>query len=213
MIMKNFSASSLRLDTSLWTGLDLSAAFKDDDLLEDGIDIDSHIDILYNPNGLIEKEELLDKIKTILGDDDSLLKDLKKNPEKLNVLDYFELGKIEKIEGDYIVLKLNPETKLFSSLNMVNTGLSSSYELRDSNYEPYMTLAKVKKGKGKDYMFSPILNMILSNAKFNIDDLVLSYKDKEGKQKLFNITSNNAVERFFRQEELERDKEYYKNQS
>ena len=38
--MKNFSASSLRLDTSLWTGLDLSAAFKDDDLLEDGIDID-----------------------------------------------------------------------------------------------------------------------------------------------------------------------------
>ena len=76
-----------------------------------------------------------------------------------------------------------------------------------------MTLAKVKKGKGKDYMFSPTLNMILSNAKFNIDDLVLSYKDKEGKQKLFNITSNNAVERFFRQEELERDKEYYKNQS
>ena len=44
---------------------------------------------------------------------------------------------------------------------------------------------------------------------FSIDDFVLSYGTEESEYKQFNITSENAVNRYFRQKELFKDKEYF----
>ena len=42
--------SCLMLSLSLWTGVDLSAVFKDEDLKDTGIERDSHITVFFSPD-------------------------------------------------------------------------------------------------------------------------------------------------------------------
>ena len=44
---------------------------------------------------------------------------------------------------------------------------------------------------------------------FKLDDFVLSNGTEDKKYKQFNVTSYNAVDRYFRQKELERDRMFY----
>ena len=191
--------SCLMLSLSLWTGVDLSAVFKDEDLKDTGIERDSHITVFFSPD------------KVILGDDNNFLESFK-TQDRLKVMDYFEIGKFEN-ESDYLVLKLQPGNDLYNTLGILNTGLTSSYDIKSTfkNYTPHMTLAELEPGKAKNYMFSSTLGLILESAEFSVDDLVLSHGDGEGNYKHFQITSENAVSRYFRQKELERDKEYFDN--
>lgn len=199
------------LSTSLWTGIDLSAVFKEEDLVGTGIERDSHITIFYTPKKVVPREGLLDKIKTILGEDNKLLDKFKKR-DRFKVLDFFELGKFEN-DSDYLVLKLQPGSELYDSLSMLNSGLTTAYNIKQTfnTYTPHMTLAELEPGKAKDYMFSPTLGLILESAEFSLDDFVLSYGDEYENYKHFQITSENAISRYFHQRELERDKEYFDN--
>lgn len=199
--MKN---SCLMLSLSLWTGIDLSAVFKEEDLIGTGIEKDSHITILYSEDKLIPREGLLDKIQTLSEDDAFIWKSMK-DQTHYKVNDYFEVGKFEN-ESDYLVLKLQPENDLYNTLGILNTGLTSAYDIKNTfkNYTPHVTLAELESGKAKDYIFSPVLGLILESAEFTIDDFVLSYGDEEDNYKHFQITSENAVSRYFRQKELEK---------
>lgn len=203
--------SCLMLSLSLWTGVDLSAVFKDEDLKDTGIERDSHITVFFSPDKVIPREGMLEKIKTILGDENNFLESFK-TQDRLKVMDYFEIGKFEN-ESDYLVLKLQPGNDLYNTLGILNTGLTSSYDIKSTfkNYTPHMTLAELEPGKAKNYMFSSTLGLILESAEFSVDDLVLSHGDGEGNYKHFQITSENAISRYFRQKELERDKEYFDN--
>ncbi len=197
-----YSNSCLMLSMSLYTGIDLSAVFKDEDLVGTGIERDSHITVFFSPDKVISRIGLLDKIKTILGEDSDFIEKFKLQ-KKFKVLDYFELGKFEN-ESDYLVLKLQKDNELYNTLGILNTGLVSSYDIKPTfkDYTPHMTLAELQSGTAKNYIFSPVLGLILENAKFSIDDFVLSHGTKEGEYKQFNITSVNAVDRYFRQKEL-----------
>lgn len=209
--MTKYIDSCLMLSLSLWTGIDLTAVFKDEDLKGTGIERDSHITVFFSPDKVIPREGMLEKIKTILGDDNKFL-DSFKTQDRLKVMDYFEIGKFEN-ESDYLVLKLQPGNDLYNNLGILNTGLTSAYDIKSTfkNYTPHMTLAELESGKAKNYMFSPTLGLILETAEFTVDDLVLSYGDDENNYKHFQVTSENAVSRYFRQKELERDKEYFDN--
>ena len=197
-----YSNSCLMLSMSLYTGIDMSAVFKDEDLVGTGIERDSHITVFFSPDKVISRIGLLDKIKTILGEDSDFIEKFKLQ-KKFKVLDYFELGKFEN-ESDYLVLKLQKDNELYNTLGILNTGLVSSYDIKPTfkDYTPHMTLAELQSGTAKNYIFSPVLGLILENAKFSIDDFVLSHGTKEGEYKQFNITSVNAVDRYFRQKEL-----------
>lgn len=201
--------SCLMLSMSLYTGIDLSAAFKDEDLKDTGIERDSHITIFFSPNKIVPREGMLEKIETLLGEDSDFLGDLK-NQELHRVLDYFEIGKFEN-ESDYLVLKLQPENDLYNILGILNTGLTSFYDIKSTfnDYTPHMTLAKLQPGTAKNYMFSQTLGLILESAMFSIDDFILSYGDGSDEYKHFQVTSENAISRYFRQKELSRDKEYF----
>lgn len=206
-----YTNSCLMLSMSLWTGIDLSAVFNKEDLVGTGIERDSHITIFYSPKKVVSKDGMLDKIKTILGEDNKLLESFKDH-DRFKVLDYFELGKFEN-GSDYLVLKLQPGCELYDSLEMLNSGLTSTYDIKQTfnTYTPHMTLAELEPGKAKEYMFSPTLGLILESAEFSVDDLVLSYGDEEENYKHLQITSENAISRYFHQRELERDKDYFDN--
>ena len=111
--------SCLMLSLSLWTGVDLSAVFKDEDLKDTGIERDSHITVFFSPDKVIPREGMLEKIKTILGDDNNFLESFK-TQDRLKVMDYFEIGKFEN-ESDYLVLKLQPGNDLYNTLGILNT--------------------------------------------------------------------------------------------
>lgn len=198
--------SCLMLATTLWTGIDLSAVFKTEDLIDSGIERDSHITVFFSPDKVVPREGLLDKIKVL----DSDLISKFKEQNRYKVLDFFELGKFEN-DRDYVILKLQPDNFLYDALNVLNSGLTSSYDISGTfkTYTPHMTLAQLQPGKAKDYMFSPVLGLILETAVFSIDDFILSHGDGEGTFKQFQITTENAVSRYFRQKELERDREFF----
>ena len=200
--------SCLMLSMSLWTGIDLSGAFDDNDLKDTGIERDSHITIFYTDEKVIQREGLLENIRTILGGSDFL--DRLKEDSKFKVLDYFELGKFEN-ESDYVVLKLKKDTELFETLDILHTGLSAAYDIKSTfpEYTPHLTLAELNPGKAKQYMFSSVLGLLLETAMFKLDDFVLSNGTEDKKYKQFNVTSYNAVDRYFRQKELERDRMFY----
>ena len=146
--------SCLMLTANLQTPVSLSAIFDDSDLKDTGIELDSHITLLYAQGRDIPRTNLLNDIKDILGYDDTVefLKYLEEEREE-NVLDIFDLGKFEN-ESDYVVLKMKEDFGLFKYLRLINKGLAVKYEVpsKFDSYTPHLTLAELNPGtaqKGK----------------------------------------------------------------
>ena len=200
--------------TSLWTGIDLYAVFDEEDLKDTGIEYDSHITALYSNDLVIPKDEVIQKIKDSIGDYWLDLENLMKANDKLKVSDHFEISKFEN-DSDYVIFKMRDDSDISRILAIINTSLSQIYGVKSDfkTYTPHMTLAELETGRASKYMFSPLLSKIYENAVFSLDDLVISYgqKDKPKEYKQYNLTSYNAVTRYFRQKELERDKKYYES--
>lgn len=194
---------NLVLNLSLYTGIDLSAVFKDEDLTGVGIQNDSYITFYKNPNIDISVKY---KLETILGETDwKNLIEMFKSQDEQKVLDFFNLGKKEEDTGDFLVLYLQPDTTIHNYLEILHTGLKGVFNNKsDEKYNPYVNLATLNSGKAKDYMFNPTLSLILEKATFSLDDIAL-FKDN----KKYQVTTENAVSRYFRQLHLEQDKEYY----
>ena len=205
--------SCLMLACALYTPVDLSSIFEDEDLKDTGIEKESHITLLYAQNKIIDRGSLLDDIRIILDDSDKFsytgfidsLKDDKFVSN--NVLDSFDIGKFEN-DSDYIVLKLKKNVDIFNVLNIINKGLRIKYDVQSEfSYTPHITLAELKPGTADKYLASKKLQLVLENTKIKFEDLIISYGPSnvvEDREK-YNLTTFHAVDRFFREENLKRE--------
>ena len=205
--------SCLMLACALYTPVDLSSIFEDEDLKDTGIEKESHITLLYAQNKVIDRSSLLDDIRIILDDSDKFsytgfidsLKDDKFVSN--NVLDSFDIGKFEN-DSDYIVLKLKKSVDIFNILNIINKGLRIKYDVQSEfSYTPHITLAELKPGTADKYLASGKLKLVLENTKIKFEDLIISYGPSnvvEDREK-YNLTTFHAVDRFFREENLKRE--------
>lgn len=206
--------SCIMLGLTFWTGIDLSAVFKDEDLMAQGIERDSHLTVLYSEGKELPLGGMKDQMKTILGESEwkDLLHEFKSQDPK-KIVDHFSLGMFEGMGQDYLVLRLQPDSPLFDILQILHTGLKGYYGVKTKfpEYKPHVTLAALREGRAKDYMFNPVLNLILEKATFTTDDFILSYGESGVYEdyKKYQITTENAVTRFFRQLRASKDKEYY----
>ena len=109
--------SCLMLAMNLSTPVSLGCVFKEEDLKDTGVELDSHITLLYAQGKRIEHVGLLSGIKEILGDEDwRWLEGMIRGDEFYSVLDLFELGSFEN-DSDYLVLKLRKGSPLFKVLS------------------------------------------------------------------------------------------------
>ena len=202
--------SCLMLACALYTPINLSSIFDSEDLKDTGIELESHITLLYAQGITVPKNNIMEDIEIALGDDFDSFMNLLKNGDIIgkNVLETFDLGLFEN-DSDYVVLKLKQDTELYTNLKLINKGLRSKYGVQSEyTYTPHMTLAELNQGTAKKYTESKKLKAVLENSKFAVEDLVISYGPSnvvEDREK-YNLTKFHAVDRFFREENLKREK-------
>ena len=194
--------SCLMLAMNLSTPISLGCVFEESDLKDTGVELDSHITLLYAQGKKIEYSGLLSSIKDILGDEDwRWLEGMIRGDEFYSALDLFELGSFEN-DSDYIILKLRKGTPLFKTLSLINKGLSIKEDVKSefSTYIPHMSLAELEPGKAGKYLENNILKEILLDSVVSVEDLFISYgtssesTDREQRW----LTSWKNVDRFFR---------------
>jgi len=194
--------SCLMLAMNLTTPVSLGCVFKEEDLKDTGVELDSHITLLYSQGKKIECEGLLGDIKEILGKEDwDWLEGMIKGDNFYSVLDLFELGSFEN-DTDYLILKLRKGTPLFKVLSLINKGLSIKFEVKSeySSYIPHLSLAELEPGKAKEYLGNETLKEILADSVVGIEDLFISYgtsNEPEDREQRW-LTSWKCVDRFFR---------------
>lgn len=202
--------SCLMLACALYTPVSLSSIFKEEDLKDTGIELESHITLLYARGVVIPSENLIDDIATILGSKfDGFMNFLKEgNFVGECVLDTFNLGLFEN-DSDYVVLKMKQDNDLYQNLKLINTGLRNKYGVTSEfTYTPHISLAELNPGTAKDYVENNgKLMAVLESSKFAPEDLVISYGPSnvvEDRVKR-NLTKFHTVDRFFREENLKRE--------
>lgn len=193
--------SCLMLATNVESPLSLSAMFDDEDLTGTGVELDSHITILYASDKRLPRKNIIPLLQECDKDNINALMNLCEKGEDNTkmILDYFELDKFEN-DTDFVILKLKEDTKLFRILSSLNENLREKFKVVSdfSNYQPHITLAEVKKGKGNKYVNSLGLESVLKETLFSLDDITLSYS----RGLVYNLTTFNAVDRFFRLERI-----------
>lgn len=209
--MSELMNSCLMLAVNLDTPVNLGCVFDSEDLKDTGIELDSHITLLYAQGKELPKQDLLSDIKTILGEKTIEFMNLLENEHDYKVLDYFHLSSFEN-DSDYVVLKLNEDKKdLFNDLFLINKGLRVKYDVsvEFDNYSPHITLAELKPGMAKKYMESEKLNMILEDTYLDFYDIILSYgtSNEVKDRKQYHLTSYNSLPRYFKMFNEERELE------
>lgn len=209
--MSELMNSCLMLAVNLDTPVNLGCVFDSEDLKDTGIELDSHITLLYAQGKELPRQDLLSDIKTILGEKTIEFMNLLENEHDYKVLDYFHLSSFEN-DSDYVVLKLNEDKKdLFNDLFLINKGLRIKYDVsvEFDNYSPHITLAELKPGMAKKYMDSEKLNMVLENTYLDFYDIILSYgtSNEVKDRKQYHLTSYNSLPRYFKLFNEERELE------
>lgn len=209
--MSELMNSCLMLAVNLDTPVNLGCVFDSEDLKDTGIELDSHITLLYAQGKELPRQDLLSDIKTILGEKTIEFMNLLENEHDYKVLDYFHLSSFEN-DSDYVVLKLNEDKKdLFNDLFLINKGLRIKYDVsvEFDNYSPHITLAELKPGMAKKYMDSEKLNMILEDTYLDFYDIILSYgtSNELKDRKQYHLTSYNSLPRYFKMFNEERELE------
>ena len=209
--MSELMNSCLMLAVNLDTPVNLGCVFDSEDLKDTGIELDSHITLLYAQGKELPKQDLLSDIKTILGEKTVEFMNLLENEHDYKILDYFHLSSFEN-DSDYVVLKLNEDKKdLFNDLFLINKGLRIKYDVsvEFDNYSPHITLAELKPGMAKKYMDSEKLNMILEDTYLDFYDIILSYGTSNDvkDRKQYHLTSYNSLPRYFKMFNEERELE------
>ena len=194
--------SCLMLAVKLDTPVNLGCVFDSEDLKDTGIELDSHITLLYAQGKELPKDNLMEDIKTILGERTVEFMDLLKEEHEYNILDFFHIDSFEN-NSDYLVLKLNEDKKeLFNDLFLINKGIRIKYDVAVDfdNYSPHITLAELKPGTVQKYKESDKLLLILENTLFDFDDIILSYgkSNEVDDRKQYHLTNFNSISRFFR---------------
>ena len=203
--------SCLMLAINLETPVSLGCVFDSEDLKDTGVEVESHITLLYAQGKEIEHKNLLNDIKYILGPEDyKWIEDLIKEGETYRVFDSFELSMFDG-DSDYVILKLKKETALYKVLQLINKSMSIKFGVKSDflEYVPHLSLAELKPGTASKYLESEMLHNILDDSVYSIEDFLISYgtanEPKDRKQ--YYLTSFKCIDRFFRIERLEKELE------
>lgn len=201
--------SCLMLAANLITPVSLASVFEAEDLKETGIEFDSHVTLLYSKT-YIDKDDILKDIEDVLRKSEigksvaggfSIIKFLEhqKELDPRPVLDLFELSNFENDSG-YVVLRLKPDTGFFHLFKTINEGLSEKYGVVSEfgDYKAHLTLAELEPGRTKKYMDHENLKLILRDSLISFEDLIFSYDLGEKDFKVFDLTHNMSVDRYFR---------------
>lgn len=199
---ENSINSCLMLAMNLSTPVSLGCVFKEEDLKDTGVELDSHITLLYAQGKRVEWKGLLGDIRELIGEEDwRWLMDMIQGDEFYSVFDLFELGLFEN-DSDYVILKLRKGTALYRVLSLINKGLSIKEGVKSefSTYIPHLSLAELEPGKGREYVTNETLHEILSDSIVGIEDLFISYGTSEGTEDREQrwLTSKKCINRFFR---------------
>ena len=197
--------SCFMLAVNLDMPVDLGCLFDFSDLKDTGLELDSHITILYAQEKELPKDLLLNDTKIILNEYYSELENLLKDEHEFNLMNMFDLSSFEN-DSDYIVLKLKKDTNLFKYLTVLNKSLRNKYGVLSefSTYNPHISLAELNTGTAKKYVKSEKLKKVLENTTIDFDDLILSYGKSNEKldRKQYYLTQYNCVDRYFRLQRL-----------
>lgn len=197
------------LANALYAPVSLGCVFDEADLTGLGIEIDSHITVLYAAGKTIEKKTVLSDIEAVLGPEEfnTFMELLEDTNNMDSVLDHFKLDIFEN-DSDFIILKLLESSPIYESLVLINKAFRAKYGVSaEFTYTPHMTLAVLKSGMGKKYLESEKLESVLRSSKVIYEDLIISYgtsseltdREKHG------ITTFHAVTRYFREEDLRKE--------
>lgn len=203
--------SCLMWAIGLYTPVDLASIFKSEDLRDTGLELDSHLTLLYAQGKILPRKDMMSDIETILSDEYEGLLDICKTENRFKVLDVFDLGSFEN-DSDYIVLKLKKDCEQYRILSLINKGLKTKYGVSSefSEYTPHLTLAQLQLGKAKDYLANENLKLILENSYFDFEDIMISFgtSSEPVDRKQYFLTQYKNIDRYFRLKHLkEYDKE------
>ena len=203
--------SCLMWAIGLYTPVDLASIFKNEDLRGTGLELDSHLTLLYAQNKILPRKDMMSDIEMILGPEFEGLIDMCKTENHFKVLDLFELGSFEN-DSDYIVLKLRKDSDTYKMLSLINKGMKTKYEVSSefSEYTPHITLAELQPGKAKEYLGNDNLRLLLENTYFDFEDIMISFgtSSEVVDRKQYFLTQYKNIDRYFRLKHLkEYDKE------
>lgn len=194
--------SCLMLAVNLDCPISLKVMFDEADLKDTGVELDSHITLLYAQGKEIDRSRLMQDLKEILGEDDywNLIEAIQ-DPKEIPVFDVFDLGSFEN-DSDYVILKLKPESVLYEPLQKINKGLRTKYDVSSDfdSYTPHVSLAELQPGTAAKYLSSPELKKFLEDTVISLEDFMISYglsNEPEDRKQYF-LTSFHSVDRFFR---------------
>ena len=208
----NSMNSCLMLAMGLYTPVELGSIFDSADYKGTGLELDSHITLLYAQGKILPRKMIKEDINTILGEDgwESLTK-LCSGVSRIKVFDLFELGSFEN-DSDYLVLKMKKDMDPYPILKLVNTGLRKKYKVSSefSDYSPHITLAQLNPGTVNKYLESECLKNVLRDSVVDFEDIVISfgYSGEESDRKQYFLTQYKNIDRYFR---LARLKEWNKD--
>lgn len=198
----NSMNSCLMLAIGLYTPVELGSIFDSADYKGTGLELDSHITLLYAQGKILPRKMIKEDIKTILGDTGwENLNDWISGISRIKVFDLFELGSFEN-DSDYLVLKMKKDHDTYSLFNLINLGLKKKYGVKSefTEYSPHITLAELNPGVAKKYLESDCLRKVLSDSLIDFEDLIISfgYSGEEIDRKQYFLTQYKNIDRYFR---------------
>lgn len=202
----NSMNSCLMLAMGLYTPVELGCIFDSEDYKDTGLELDSHVTLLYAQGKLLPRKMIKEDIKTILGEEGwKSLNSMISEVSRIKVFDAFELGSFEN-DSDYLILKMKSECDIYEKLKLINLGLRKKYGVSSdfTDYTPHITLAELEPGKAKKYLNSDCLTRILNDSLIDFEDLVLSHgvSSEVNDRKQYFLTQYKTVDRYFRLKNL-----------
>ena len=200
--------SLLSLAIKIESPVIFETAFDLEDLVGDGVELNTQIVILFTKYHELGKKDIIPLLQKYCMKDLEMIIKLCESGEQFDILDYFDLDTYNDSSSSYVILKLKEENtegdaSLYKAFKSIHKVVKNEYCLDDNEagieYSPHIILARVKKGLGKKYANSKLLDSILKNSKFSLDDFTITYQNG-----VHNVTTYNAVDRFFR---LKREEE------
>ena len=194
--------SCLMLAVNLDCPISLKSLFDEADLKDTGVELDSHITLLYAQGRELDRKALMSDIESILGEEDydDFMTKLS-SPKTLPVLDVFDLDCFEN-DSDYVILKLKKDSALFPYLERINKGLREKYSVSSdfADYTPHVSLAELQPGKARGYLESEELKAVINDSVISLEDIMVSYglsNEPEDRKQYF-LTGFHSVDRYFR---------------
>lgn len=198
--------SCLMLAIGLYTPVELGSIFDSADYKGMGLELDSHITLLYAQGKVLPKEEIIEDLKTLVNWE--MFNELISGVANLKVFDCFELSSFEN-DSDYLVLKMKSDTDTYKKFKLINLSLRKKYNVSSefTDYTPHITLAELQPGTASKYLESDCLKKVLNNSLVDFEDLILSYgvSSEVTDRKQHFLTNHKSVDRYFRLKNLRKN--------